>query len=227
MNFKKKILIVGGEESLRLSLVEQLEVEKEFAATQAETNDEALSYIENIEFDLFILDSKLYNIENNNFSKIVKYIGLKAPIICLVDNNLKIKSDSSSRAIKVLYKPIRFNELLINIRQLIIHYEQKKDLIININHYEFLPGSRKIRDTEYNTEIKLTDKETAIIKLLYRAKGAVVSKTTLLTEVWGYNSSVTTHTLETHIYRLRKKIELNPSEEEFLVTSSGGYKLIC
>ncbi len=110
MSFKKKILIVGGEESLRLSLVEQLEVEKEFAATQAETIGEALSYIENIEFDLFILDSKLYNIEKNNYSKIVKDIGLKAPIICLVDNNLKIKSDCSSRTTKVLYKPIRFNE---------------------------------------------------------------------------------------------------------------------
>ena len=68
-------------------------------------------------------------------------------------------------------------------------------------------------------------KEAAIIKFLYRAGDSVVSRDTLLEEVWGYNSGVTTHTLETHVYRLRQKIEKDPANAQILITDSGGYRL--
>ena len=77
-----------------------------------------------------------------------------------------------------------------------------------------------------NAKVRLTEKEAAIIKYLYRAGDKVISRDTLLEEVWGYNSGVTTHTLETHVYRLRQKIERDPSKAEILVTESGGYKLV-
>jgi DNA-binding response OmpR family regulator len=73
-------------------------------------------------------------------------------------------------------------------------------------------------------KIRLTDKETNILKYLYRAGGKVVSREELLTEVWGYNAGVTTHTLETHVYRLRQKIEPDPSAR-LLMTEAGGYRL--
>ena len=74
-------------------------------------------------------------------------------------------------------------------------------------------------------KIRLTEKETAILKYLYRAGNKPVSRDTLLGEVWGYNSGVTTHTLETHIYRLRQKIEEDPSHAQILLTEQGGYRL--
>ncbi len=64
------------------------------------------------------------------------------------------------------------------------------------------------------------------MKYLYRAGERTVTRDILLSEVWGSNSGVTTHTLETHIYRLRQKIERDPSNAELLVTESGGYKLV-
>jgi DNA-binding response OmpR family regulator len=73
---------------------------------------------------------------------------------------------------------------------------------------------------------RLTEKETAILRYLYRAGKTPVPRDQLLTEVWGYNSGVTTHTLETHIYRLRQKIEKDPSNATLLVTEGGGYKLV-
>ena len=74
-------------------------------------------------------------------------------------------------------------------------------------------------------KVRLTDKETAILKYLYRAGDKVVSRDVLLDEVWGYNESVTTHTLETHVYRLRQKIEQDPSNVKILITEPGGYRL--
>ena len=72
---------------------------------------------------------------------------------------------------------------------------------------------------------RLTEKETSILKFLYRSGATVVGRDTLLGEVWGYNAGVTTHTLETHVYRLRQKIEDDPSNAELLVTEPGGYRL--
>ena len=76
-----------------------------------------------------------------------------------------------------------------------------------------------------NRKLQLTDKEAAILRYLYRAGGKTVLRQVLLNEVWGYNSAMTTHTLETHIYRLRQKIELDPSKPQLLLTESGGYRL--
>src|SRR5437773_1976757 len=75
-------------------------------------------------------------------------------------------------------------------------------------------------------KVRLTEKETAILRFLYRAGQLPVSRETLLQEVSGYNSGVTTHTLETHIYRLRQKIEKDAANPEILVTEAGGYKLV-
>jgi DNA-binding response OmpR family regulator len=76
-----------------------------------------------------------------------------------------------------------------------------------------------------NERIRLTDKETAILKFLYRAAGKPVARQVLLNEVWGYNAAVTTHTLETHVYRLRQKIEADPASSRLLLTEGGGYRL--
>ncbi|MDG2294137.1 MAG: helix-turn-helix domain-containing protein, partial [Paracoccaceae bacterium] len=62
---------------------------------------------------------------------------------------------------------------------------------------------------------------------LLRSADVIVARDTLLHEVWGYNANVTTHTLETHIYRLRQKIEPDPTRASLLITESGGYKLVA
>ncbi len=103
-------------------------------------------------------------------------------------------------------------------------HEQSEDAVFAIGPYTFKPASKLLLDDK-GGKIRLTEKETAILKYLYRTGDKVVSRETLLHEVWGYNAGVTTHTLETHIYRLRQKIEKDPSNAEILVTETGGYKL--
>jgi DNA-binding response OmpR family regulator len=74
--------------------------------------------------------------------------------------------------------------------------------------------------------MRLTDKEKDILLLLGEAKGAVVSRETLLEKVWAYAPNLETHTLETHIYRLRQKIEKDPARPEILLTDGSGYKIM-
>ena len=107
--------------------------------------------------------------------------------------------------------------------------EAKLDLQPEIAHIlliDVVGDSKLLVNEQTSRKIRLTEKETAILKYLYRAGDRVVGRDTLLGEVWGYNAGVTTHTLETHVYRLRQKIERDPSQAEILVTEPGGYRLV-
>ena len=104
-------------------------------------------------------------------------------------------------------------------------HEQSEDAIFQLGPYTFKPAMKMLIDQK-DRKIRLTEKETNILKFLYRAQDGVVARDVLLHEVWGYNAGVTTHTLETHIYRLRQKIEPDPSSARLLVTESGGYRLV-
>ena len=96
--------------------------------------------------------------------------------------------------------------------------------MFSVGPYSFRPGSKMLTGANAR-KVRLTEKETAILRFLYRAGQQPVSRETLLQEVWGYNSGVTTHTLETHIYRLRQKIEPEPGQARLLLTDAGGYGL--
>jgi DNA-binding response OmpR family regulator len=122
-------------------------------------------------------------------------------------------------------KPFRFAVLLARIRAQLRQHEASEDAVFSVGPYSFRPGS-KMLTTAAAKKVRLTEKETAILRFLYRAGQMPVSRETLLQEVWGYNSGVTTHTLETHIYRLRQKIEKDAANPEILVTEAGGYKLV-
>ena len=95
---------------------------------------------------------------------------------------------------------------------------------LRIGPYEFRPSAKLLLD-DRGRKVRLTEKETSILKYLYRAGAKAVSREELLTEVWGYNAGVTTHTLETHVYRLRQKVEPDPANASILLTEAGGYRL--
>jgi DNA-binding response OmpR family regulator len=122
-------------------------------------------------------------------------------------------------------KPFRLAVLQARIRAQLRSHEHSEGAVFRLGPYEFRPAAKVLVDSS-GRKVRLTEKETNILKYLYRAGEKSVAREELLAEVWGYNSNVTTHTLETHIYRLRQKVERDPSNAQILVTEAGGYKLI-
>lgn len=227
MSSPRKILIVDDDENLRSSLAEQLDLHEEFVAVQAENAALAISTAKDDHLDLILLDVGLPDMDGREACKIMRKNGVKCPIIMLTGHD----SDSDtilgleSGANDYVTKPFRFGVLLARIRAQLRQHEQSEDAVFSIGHYSFRPSAKMlIGDNE--SKVRLTEKETSILKYLYRAGEKVVGRDVLLHEVWGYNAGVTTHTLETHIYRLRQKIERDPSNSEILVTETGGYKLV-
>jgi len=151
----------------------------------------------------------------------------KAPVIMLTghDGDSDTILGFESGANDYVAKPFRFAVLLARIRAQLRQHEASEDAVFAVGHYSFHPSSKMLVDSA-GRKIRLTEKETAILRFLYRSGQQPMSREVLLQQVWGYNSGVTTHTLETHIYRLRQKIEKDAATPELLITEAGGYKLV-
>ena len=151
---------------------------------------------------------------------------LSTPIIFLLDNDQTINyvNDTNFNSYEIIRKPFRIDELLSKIRSLATNLRQFDESLIIMQVNYFYPKKNLIKNISGNS-IRLTEKETEIINFLYKEKGKILSKDVLLKFVWGYEKSITTHTLETHIYRLRKKIKVGLGETELILKNNKGYYL--
>jgi len=227
MGPERKILIVDDDELLREMLGEQFSLHDEFDVQAVENATQGIKAIKEGHYDLVLLDVDMPDMDGREACKIMRRNGYSGPIIMLTgeDSESATILGLDAGANDYVTKPFRFAVLLARIRAHLRQHEQSEDAVFRIGPYTFKPAA-KMLVTEDGRKIRLTEKESAILRYLYRAGEKVVSRDTLLHEVWGYNAGVTTHTLETHIYRLRRKIEPSPSQAELLVTESGGYKLV-
>ena len=223
----RRILIVDDDTELREALVEQLSIHEEFEAISADTGAKGVQAAKGGQIDLVIMDVGLPDIDGREAVRILRKNSFKAPIIMLTGHDTD--SDTilglEAGANDYVAKPFRFAVLLARIRAQLRQHEASEDAVFTIGPYSFQPSSKLLMGGKGN-KVRLTEKETAILRFLYRAGQKSISREVLLQEVWGYNSGVTTHTLETHIYRLRQKIEKDAAVPEILVTEAGGYKLV-
>ena len=147
----------------------------------------------------------------------------RTPIILLQ------KSDDekvgSSALNNVIFKPLSLDKLLNQIKSGINILENTEDGYLTFNKYIVRPIKKDIYNQRNQEVVKLTEKEVAIIKHLYKCRDRIVTKNELLQEVWGYSPDVSTHTIETHIYRLRQKVEHEDAEAQLILTEDGGYRL--
>ena len=224
----RKILLVDDDADLREALSEQLVLTEDFDVFEAGTGADAIDKVRAQAYDLVILDVGLPDTDGRELCKRMRKLNVKCPIIMLTghDSDADTILGLDSGANDYMTKPFKFPVLLARIRAQLRQHEQSEDAVFQLGDYTFKPAMKMLIDAR-DKKIRLTEKETNILKFLYRASEGVVPRDVLLHEVWGYNAGVTTHTLETHIYRLRQKIETDPSHARLLVTESGGYRLVA
>ena len=223
----KRSLLVDDDEVLREALGEQLLMAKDFDVFEAGNGSDAMEKVKNELYDLIVLDVGLPDTDGRELCRLMRKQGVKCPVLMLTGHNGDTDTilGLDAGANDYVTKPFKFPVLLARMRAQLRQHEQSEDAIFTLGPYTFKPAMKTLV-TEDERKIRLTEKETNILKFLYRSTNGVVPRDTLLHEVWGYNAGVTTHTLETHIYRLRQKIEPDPSNVRLLVTESGGYRLI-
>lgn len=229
MTTPRPILIVEDDAALRATLAEQIAEDGDFTADQAENAAEAERKLSDADarYDAILLDIGLPDADGRDFCAKLRREGKRMPVIMLTgaDAEQDVIKGLDAGANDYIAKPFRLNELLARVRAQLRVFDNSEDAVFTIGPYLFRPSAKLLMEPARNRKIRLTDKESAILKFLYRAGGRPVPRQILLNEVWGYNSAVTTHTLETHIYRLRQKIEPNPAQLRLLLTEAGGYRL--
>jgi DNA-binding response OmpR family regulator len=222
----KTILVIDDDEDLRAALAEQIALEDDFQVVEAETGLKGVEAATASAPDLILLDVDLPDINGREACRRMRAAGIKTPIIMLTAavSDVDTVNGLEAGADDYVAKPFRFAVLLARMRVQLRSHEQSENAVFHIGPYEFRPAQKLLLDA-VKKKVRLTEKETNILKYLYRAGGKPVAREELLTEVWGYNAGVTTHTLETHIYRLRQKIEPDAAAARLLLTEAGGYRL--
>ena len=225
----RKVLLIADDGALRASLSEQLHLHEEFETVEAATGLDAVKIVRNENFDAVLLDVGLPDLDGREVCRLLRKNKVRCPIIMLTaaESDADTIPGLDAGANDYITKPFRLGVLLARLRAQLHQHAQSEDAIFTIGPYNFQPGNKLLLENETQKKIRLTEKETAILKFLYRKGTQVVRRDVLLHEIWGYNAGVTTHTLETHVYRLRQKIEPEPANAALLVTEpGGGYRLV-
>ena len=233
MSEGKRILIIDSDDVLSEMLSEQLAAMENFNCTVAKSGSDGMDLSLQGYFDLILLDVDLPDIGGREVCRRLRAGGVNAPIVMLTasDSDADTIRGLNAGATDYVTKPFKLGVLVARIRAHIRQFEHSDEAVLGIGPFSFRPGAKVLEtpdpgDNGGGKQIRLTDKESQILKFLYLHGERVVSRDELLGEVWGYNAGVTTHTLETHVYRLRQKMENDPSRAELLITEPGGYKLV-
>ena len=228
MTAPKKILLVDDDQALREALADRLRLHEEFVTELADSAASALEIVKHHYFDILMLDVGLPDMDGRELCRLMRRNGVRAPIIMLTaaDSEADTILGLDAGANDYVTKPFHLGVLLARLRALLRQHEQSEDAVFTIGPYSFSPNAKLLFAEGGKLKVRLTGKEAGILKCLLRAGDRPTSREVLLNEVWGYNATVTTHTVETHVYRLRKKMEPDPSKTELLITEPGGYRLI-
>ena len=229
MSSRRPILIVEDDAELRATLAEQIAIDGEFVAHEAGSAAEAAEKLADAEarYDAILLDVGLPDGDGRDVCMRLRQEGKRMPIIMLTgaDAEADVIRGLEAGANDYVVKPFHLSELLARCRAQLRVFDNSEDATFTIGHYVFRPSARLLLDLPKNRKVRLTDKACRILKYLLRVDGAAVNRETLLAEVWGFNSGVATHTLETHVYRLRQKMDVNPATPQLLLTDRGVYRL--
>lgn len=222
-----RVIIADGDPAARSALVGPLSRLDEFSVAEAGTAAEVLAAIERGPFDVIILDIALPDLDGCQLCRTLRQRGVNAPILTMTnrDDEADVVLALDSGANDCIVKPPHVGVFLARLRAHLRQYAQSDQLGLPLQHYVFRPSAKLLVDTTQRKEIPLTDRETALLKYLYRARNSAASRDQLLTAVWGYNCGTETHTVETHVWRLRKKLEQDPKNARILISEAGGYRL--
>ena len=177
-------------------------------------------------FDTILLDITLPDGDGRDFCAQIRRQGHRMPIIMLTGATAEedIISGLNAGANDYLVKPFRTNELLARMQAQLRRFDTSEDAVFTTGPYTFRPAAKVLVRTDTKQRIRLTGKEVEILKFFHRHANHDISRQVLLDAVWGYNAGVDTHTLETHVYRLRQKMEIDPANCRLLLTVPGGYR---
>jgi DNA-binding response OmpR family regulator len=221
------ILIADPDPAARCALGNPLGRLGEFVVHEVESDSEVLASLARQPFDAFILDATLPESDGRELCRTLRRRGITSPILIMLDraSDPEVILALDAGANDCIVKSTSIGLFLARLRAHLRQHAQNDELDVRIQHCRFRPGARLLTDAAGRKKCLLTGREAILLKYLCRMRGITVPRAQLLRAVWEYNPDVTTHTIETHVWRLRKKLERDPRRPTILITEAGGYRL--
>ena len=222
-----KVLIVDNDTDFRELLCTKFEAQREFEVFTADT---AVSFIEHCEitasWDLVLLDVSLPDMDGREACKIVRRKGVNVPVIMLTveASDVDVILGLDAGANDYVTKSVNFPVLVARMRAQLRQHINRAGAVISLGPYEFMPSQKMLIKVD-GSKIRLTEKETALLRFLRSSMLTHVTRDVIIRSVWGQDADIHSHTLETHVYRLRQKIEPDPERATILLTEAGSYRL--
>ncbi len=217
----RRILVASADAALSDAIAEQLRLERSTEALCCDSLASALASLGTAAVSAVIADDGLPDATARDLHRALRLTGVTVPIIALVAPG----GEADGEGMEPVVKPFRLGALVARLEDLVERAERRLPDTVVIGPFDFRSGSGLLVHRSSGEERRLTDKEAGILGELIRAGGAVVARDVLLARIWGYRAGVETRTLETHVWRLRRKIEGDRSGSHILVTAPGGYRL--
>lgn len=224
-----KILIVEDEPNMRLGLKDNLEFEG-YEVETAEDGEEGLTKILDNDYDLIIMDVMMPKISGFDVCKKVRVSGVTTPIILLTAKGEEIDKVLGLElgADDYVTKPFSLRELLARVKAILRRsesYASAENKSVKIGKLEVDFNGYKA--TFGNKDVQMSHKEFEILHFLWKKRNSTVSREDLLTEIWGYDETPTTRTVDNFMLKLRQKIEIDPNHPKIILTVHGvGYKMV-
>ena len=223
---KKKILFFEPNAVLRTALLDQIIINKDFDVIESNSLEDVKLHTEKSPVDLLIMGEDGGNYSLSSMMRFVKEIYFKNKILFLKNGDSGKISSSEEFTVNhhVIEKPFRIQFFINKIDFVLAKISGSSDVSYRIGPFVFFPEKKVIKFDD-QPDIELTEKEVSILKCLLSHREGPVDRKKLLKQVWNYNLGVTTHTLESHIYRLRQKLETDPSIPRLIISEGGGFKI--
>ena len=223
----KRILIFEPDGLLRKTLLEQILLNKEFHVAEASSFEDIKYQLTKSSFDLIIINTDREAYRLSSIVQFIKENEIANIVLFMTEPQISETSSFGESTEKHYFieRPFRIQYLNKKISTILAKISNSTEVTRKIGPFTFFP-LKKIITLDDEAKIELTEKEVGILKCLISSGEEGVDRDTLLKQVWNYSSDVTTHTLETHIYRLRQKLEIDPSIPRLIISKGGGFKIL-
>ena len=219
-------MLIDDDDALCAVLRQQFEVEGVSAIHEAANAQDAFDTIDEFAPDIVLLDVQLPDGNGFDICRKLRNRGFDKPVLMLTGQDAEddIIQGLEAGASDYIAKPMRMGELLARMNTYLRQHKLSDDARFEIEGLDFVPSQKTIASRISGEKIILTEKETMVLKMLNKKAPDAVSCEALLLEIWGFQKGLTTHTLETHIYRLRQKLT-RLTTEPVIETAQDGYRL--
>ena len=223
---KKKILLFEPDWLLRKTLIEQISFNDDFDITELSSFEDLRCEVNKSSFDLIIIGTDQGSYRFPSIGQFIKEAKITNIVLFIIEAEAGGSSsfEESTEKHYFIEKPLKIRHLNKKISTIFAKISNLNDVTHKIGPFIFFP-LKKVIMLDEKIKVELTGKEVDILKCLLSAAGEAVDKDKLLKQVWNYSSDVTTHTLETHIYRLRQKLEIDPSIPRLIISKDGGFSI--